>query len=148
MPCPGTSQEQEVEKWKKRCELAERALTLMIDVACVGTHFIDEASEELKELLLGWEKARGQRFLYTDGDAHIIALGRATLDWWLAEYGYDTFQDWELVPDNEVIAICVGQDGRPCDLEDDGAQEQPRSLTAAEWLALVKEDGVLCSEPF
>lgn len=146
MPCPGTERFQETEKWRKRCELAEKALDLMVEAASAGSDFLNE-SDIIEEALMAWEKSRAQRFVYTDGTEHIIATGRAGLNAWLVEYGYDTEQtDWELVPGETPITILVDKDGMPACEDDDILAENPRTLTAAEWIKLVKEDGLLCSE--
>lgn len=146
MPCDGTEEQQATARWKKRCELAEKALDMMVEAASAGSDFLNE-SDTLEEALMGWEKVRGQRLVYTAEGDHIIASGRAGLNAWLVEYGYDTEQtEWELVPPETPITILVDKDGMPASEDDDLLAEKPRTLTAAEWVALVKEDGLLCSE--
>jgi hypothetical protein len=150
LPCPGTEEHQLTEKWRKRCGLAEKALVLMVDSAAVTSDFLSDflnESDTHGEALLAWEKARGQRFIYTDGQDHVIASGRAGLNTWLVEQDFDSEQtDWELVPMETPIAIACDAEGAPCHRDDDEYAGTPVTRTAEEWLKKVKEDGLLCSE--
>jgi hypothetical protein len=145
MPCPGTPQFQETEKWRIRCELAEKVADMLVE-QCAGISGFTADADTLETALVAWEKARGRRRIFTDGDTHVIASGRGGLIHWLVEYGYDLDQsEWELVPDETPIDIICDKDGMPCDPEDAEEDSAGRTLTAKEWVELVKEDGMLCS---
>lgn len=135
-----------VSRMMKRLELAEKVCDRLVACIAYGSaDFMD--AEALEHTLVAWEEARGSRFIYTDGNDHVIATGRGGLSRWLDEQGYDPDQRlWDLVQPEATIAICCDKDGNICSTEDDARVEQPRTRTAQEWLAQVKENGLLCTE--
>jgi hypothetical protein len=142
MPCPGTKEFQITEKWRKRCELAEKALDILVeDFAHNEVNFSVDA-DTIECALVAWEEARGARFVYFDGCEYIIASGRGGLSKWLVEQGCEADQrDWELLRPDEVITIWCDEDGDI--VEEEGI---PTEKTVAEWLEKVKHNGLLCRE--
>jgi hypothetical protein len=141
MPCPGTPQFQETEKWRIRCELAEKVADMLVEHCAEADGFTADA-DTLEVALVAWEEARGARFIYTDGQDHVIASGRGGLSRWLVEQGFDADQSaWELLQPDDKLSIQCDDDG-PCDF-DEGI---PTEKTAKDWLEQIKTNGLLCSE--
>jgi hypothetical protein len=142
MPCSGTDEEQRIEKWKKRCEAAEKVLGNLLEAA-VPLDLSDNADrdEQLINDLVAWEGLRGDRFIYTDGCEYIVATGRGGLSEYLDTYGYEDMSDWRAMKPTETITINCDDDGHIALVGDGGT---PVTKTAVEWLAKVKDNGLLC----
>jgi hypothetical protein len=133
---------QTVSRMAKRLELAEKVADMLVE-HCASADGFMLVEDSLEEALVAWEEARGLRFIYTDGQDHIIATGRGGLSRWLAEQGYDTSQsEWELLQPDDKLSIQCDEDGEPCDF-DEGI---PIEKTAKDWLEQIKTNGLLCSE--
>jgi hypothetical protein len=146
MPCPGSKMFQRAAMWQKRCELAEKALCLILDAAFKQ----DYVSGELEgvQALLEWERVRGQRFIYTNGKDYVIASGPTGLSVWFDKQGYDNQEKtgWKLVPMETPITIACDTNGNVCHGDDDEYTGTPVTRTAQEWCEKVKRYGMLCGE--
>jgi hypothetical protein len=128
-------------KLADRLKLAEAALQSVSDNEVAEGYY---PSVETMHALAEWEKARGQRFIFTDGVEHVIASGRGGLDNYLTEFGYDSDQEsWQLVEPGTVIGIWCDETGTPGGVGDSDCALV--ETTATEWLELMEEDGLLCS---